>query len=560
MKMRSSIKIAFLCLIGPILFLSGCWTQFNEAIVQKADQHNTFELLTASAAAYRKGRLEDAGFLFLAGKARYQIDKRVFPPQARENPGILKAALTASIGQGIQGDLENDPIAFLNAVARLGKWSPKFNDGYDPGWKHKKPLDEIAIANVLAVTLKPIVSAAKSKATLAQNEEYAKLSQIVKDAGIVERKYWAAQEGKGKRDTDLDNEYDAAMDRKIEAARRMKEIEFESCPDSRWHARVGWKVEDFFKSPQVIALCQAIGKNDLADMKRLIANGADVNAVGDGGMTPLLWAFPDRKIERFQILLENGANPNVIIEKDLGTRGLALHPYPTGGSFYLDRGCPVRSSVTHLAARSPLPKYLELVMEHGGDPNLVDKGTGMVPLDIVMERSFTTGLRNRVELLLSKGADVDHYCKYKGGTPAMLAVRNDDYEVALILLKAGADPKLYHPNTPEKLVHLMVRSEKRLESFRPQLAADFNELRDWLEEHGESLAKARADCESWDKRHKKSVSSKSRAQIRQQIIDEQKRTGRPEAKPIVAVNPEKDDAEKQPVDDKQDQEQKLRGG
>src|SRR5205809_270336 len=78
---------------------------------------------------------------------------------------------------------------------------------------------------------------------------------------------------------------------------------------STFHQKCGWKAENYFSDPQVIALCRAIEANDLAEIDRLVAAGADVNAQGKGKMTPLLWAYPDNKIERFKRLLDHGANP-----------------------------------------------------------------------------------------------------------------------------------------------------------------------------------------------------------------------------------------------------------
>lgn len=84
-----------------------------------------------------------------------------------------------------------------------------------------------------------------------------------------------------------------------------------------FHQKFSWKAEDFFDDTQVVSLCKAIEADDLAEMKRLIEAGADVNAKGKGSMTPLMWAFPDNKFDRFKLLLENGADPNVKISSDL---------------------------------------------------------------------------------------------------------------------------------------------------------------------------------------------------------------------------------------------------
>ena len=88
--------------------------------------------------------------------------------------------------------------------------------------------------------------------------------------------------------------------------------------DRTFHEKFNWRAEVYFDDPQVIALCQAIEANDLEEMERLIEAGADVNARGQGNMTPLMWAFPDNKLERFKLLLEHGSDPNVKITTDLG--------------------------------------------------------------------------------------------------------------------------------------------------------------------------------------------------------------------------------------------------
>jgi hypothetical protein len=103
-----------------------------------------------------------------------------------------------------------------------------------------------------------------------------------------------------------------------------------------WHQKFNWKAEDYFGEPSVVALCHAIEADDLKQIEQLISEGADVNAKGKGAMTPLLWAFPDNKLARFTKILENGANPNIVIESDFNTHG-GFHP---------------GDSVTHMACRT----------------------------------------------------------------------------------------------------------------------------------------------------------------------------------------------------------------
>ena len=45
--------------------------------------------------------------------------------------------------------------------------------------------------------------------------------------------------------------------------------------------------------PPDLALFQAVQQASVADVKRLLDLGANVNAVNDAGATPLMWAIPD---------------------------------------------------------------------------------------------------------------------------------------------------------------------------------------------------------------------------------------------------------------------------
>jgi len=111
--------------------------------------------------------------------------------------------------------------------------------------------------------------------------------------------------------------------------------------EETWHQKYDWKAEKYFDDPLVIALCEAIEADDLEEIDRLVAAGADVNAKGKGNMTPLMWAYPDHKPKRFERLLKHGADPNVIITSDLGTGR---------------ESTILGTSVTHLATRSNLPE------------------------------------------------------------------------------------------------------------------------------------------------------------------------------------------------------------
>ncbi len=121
-----------------------------------------------------------------------------------------------------------------------------------------------------------------------------------------------------------------------------------------WHAKVGWKAADYFSDPRVVELCEAIEANDVRKMKSCILKGADVNAIGRDGMTPLLWAFPENKFERFELLLKHDADATVHVQSDFGTRGFIK----------------LNHTVAHLAAESQFPEHFIAIMKYGCDPNL----------------------------------------------------------------------------------------------------------------------------------------------------------------------------------------------
>lgn len=179
------------------------------------------------------------------------------------------------------------------------------------------------------------------------------------------------------------------------------------CGERSFHQKVGWNAEDYFDDPQVIALCEAIEENDLDEIERLVANGADVNAKGRCNMTPLLWALPDEKIERFTKLLELGADPNVLLTCDIKTLG---------------PGFSSGSSVTHIVAKKERLEFFQAVFNHGGDPNLEGKGPLMnrqTPLMIVVGEGG--GRRDqKIRCLAELGADLNHV-GFGGYTPAKLA-------------------------------------------------------------------------------------------------------------------------------------------
>lgn len=474
--------------------LAGCTPQISPA---EAVRLNTFML---QAAAVQASSLEDSAYFFLAAQMRYKIDRQVYPPAETggNDPAVLKSAMNASIGQAIMSRVAADPTARGKAIARLGDWSPEFPQGYDPGWKYSSPLDATEASKVVASVRSDILKALSAQATLAANDEHAALSKELASARLEANRLLSLVAKSYPPPDDLRDRLRLANAKETDIAQRIKDIEFRLLPDSRWHARIGWKAEEYFQDERVVALCKAIEANDLAAMRDQIDKGVDVNAVGKNGMTPLLWAFPDRKLERFTLLLEHGANPNIPLTGDVGLKDQSFHPYVTGGASFIDRGCHEGHTVMLLACRSPVIDYFRAVMDHGGDAKLADAKTGESPLDIVLERGVPDS-RERVETLLQHGVDLNRFCRWTSTYPIVAAFYNNKYDVAVRLLEAGADPKLAHPKNGRRLIHAIWRSLQPDATGRvATIGKDLQALIDKLAKEGETLDQAEREAKEFE--------------------------------------------------------------
>ena len=244
--------------------------------------------------------------------------------------------------------------------------------------------------------------------------------------------------------------------------------------------KLGWKPADFFTDPQVIALCHVIEANDLDRMRRLIDAGVDINTRGKGNNTPLLWAYFDNQPERFRLLLEHGADPNVVISENLDRRGII----------------PEGTSVTHIAAHSWFPRHFELVMQFGGDPHLLDQRRN-TPLYSVITGTATDKIE-RIQLLIDAGADLNYRSEDSHATAVSKAVSwFGQYELALFLLKSGADPDVYDYNSNSKLVHTVLKERDKLRYDGPEQQAAYDRLVDWLKQNGADFEAAQADLDLW---------------------------------------------------------------
>lgn len=249
------------------------------------------------------------------------------------------------------------------------------------------------------------------------------------------------------------------------------------------HPRFRWDASTFFKDPKGVELCQAINDQDIGKMQVLLDDGVSLNQVGKRGMTPLLWGMGQESSKAFVWLLDHGVKPDQEIIDDLDEP-----------KTFQPNASPLCICIVH-----PDESYAIALLKHGADPNFMRGSPYSPPLHAIIRRGIKHKWQ-RIQLLLDNGADINAF-DYLGDTPPMNAIRSgDQYDIALRLLDAGADAKLKHQNTDQRLVHFLVSAESRQDPLAPEKEELRQELLKRLEDLGESLEVARKDLDEWKHR------------------------------------------------------------
>ncbi|WP_447926977.1 ankyrin repeat domain-containing protein [Vreelandella sp. EE27] len=180
--------------------------------------------------------------------------------------------------------------------------------------------------------------------------------------------------------------------------------------------------DSYFSDPVQLALAEAAGRGDIEAMQQALEAGADPNAPGEDGMTPLFWSVTmEANIEAFRYMLGQGGDPNLVV---------------------VDEGKPGTSTIylIYQAYRNPNPAFIEAVLEAGADPD-----TEVHEQKTLLFESMTDEYIDQIRLLISYGANVNYLGKFEN-TPLNEAVIGTEYKTALALLNAGADPEMKNVN------------------------------------------------------------------------------------------------------------------
>jgi ankyrin repeat protein len=203
----------------------------------------------------------------------------------------------------------------------------------------------------------------------------------------------------------------------------------------------------------------AVRAGEVDRARLLLALGADVDAKGPGGLTPLELAATHRHQDMAELLIARGAGWSIHAAASLGNIG-KIHELLAGGADLNARDCWGNTPLHYAAARGAdgiaelllmrgasvnvrnnwggTPLHMtagtgvaELLLAHGADPNIADMH-GRTPL----HRHWAD--RDVVELLVEKGADVNAVDS-DGKTALQLAEENGHTDLAALLRQHGAE-------------------------------------------------------------------------------------------------------------------------
>jgi len=200
-------------------------------------------------------------------------------------------------------------------------------------------------------------------------------------------------------------------------------------------------------SAKSAAVAEAAMKSDLAAVKKLIAQGADVNEPQGDGMTALHWAAEHGDSAMASALLKARASVKAV------TRIGSYTPL-------------------HIAGKAGSAAVVRELLKAGADVNAVTTN-GAAPLHFAAQ----SGDPDAVGAMLDKGANANARETEWGQTPLVFAAEYDRPAAIKVLLKRGADPSIHTTvmNLTEETAREQAATRKRNEvliSFMPKERRD----------------------------------------------------------------------------------------
>ncbi|HLF12210.1 MAG TPA: ankyrin repeat domain-containing protein [Gammaproteobacteria bacterium] len=231
---------------------------------------------------------------------------------------------------------------------------------------------------------------------------------------------------------------------------------------------------------------------DVEQVRELIAARADVNEPEADGTSALLWAAYQSSPELVALLLEAGADPNApnqfgitpLLQASRYGDAATMAALLKGGA---DIEAAQREGETPLmaAARAGSVAAVKLLLEHGANPNAVESLEDQTAL----MWAAAEGHFDVVEALLNAGADPNLKARVSelnkrstrtdfptgGFTALMWAARNGDEVIVRRLIEAGADLNLTNGDGATAMMLAIVNDRFDMAAVLIQLGADAND-------------------------------------------------------------------------------------
>lgn len=179
--------------------------------------------------------------------------------------------------------------------------------------------------------------------------------------------------------------------------------------DGEGGSGTGWGMGGAMASlPYDLPLNRAVADNDIAEVRRLLAEGAKVNGRDKnyGDISPLFLAVENGKIEMVRLLLDHGAKVNAEDETE-------------------------RTPIMFLD-NDATPELVEILLNAGAKINAHDKAGSSVLMSVVASVNADV-----LEALIKGGADIND-ADDEDVTPLMKAAEENGVEFVKILVLAGA--------------------------------------------------------------------------------------------------------------------------
>lgn len=193
-------------------------------------------------------------------------------------------------------------------------------------------------------------------------------------------------------------------------------------------------------------LTYLIGSGQLQAVEFLISNDADIN-LNNGGYTPLMASIYERGYDITKLLLEKGADPNIL-----------------NSNLFMDKS--ISRTPLIKATKKALPKTVAILLKYGADPN-ISTLKGKTPLMIAISKlSLDKNQNDVINELLNYKQNLDIQDK-NGWTALMYSVFRGNSSIFEALLLKGANPNIKEKNGMDVLNFITGLNEQNyLEIFK----------------------------------------------------------------------------------------------